>query len=108
MRVFCNISGDVGALLLGRLLCLRLFVTLELLLVIYPIFSSSILSFSSSSFDTSTEALTELWKEKYARKRITNLINNDRINLDETLFYDDVCFQSWEETKAKYLGEVGR
>ena len=60
------------------------------------------------SFDTSTEALTELWKEKYARKRITNLINNDRINLDETLFYDDVCFQTWDETKAKYLGEVGR
>ena len=60
------------------------------------------------SFDTSTEALTELWKERYARKRITNLINNDRINLDETLFYDDVCFQTWDETKAKYLGEVGR
>ena len=60
------------------------------------------------SFDTSTEALSELWKEKYARKRITNLVKNDRTNLTETLFYDDVCFMSWAETKEKYLGEVGR
>ena len=60
------------------------------------------------SFDTSTEALSELWKEKYARKRITNLVKNDRTYLTETLFYDDVCFMSWPETKEKYLGEVGR
>ena len=60
------------------------------------------------SIDTSTEALSELWKEKYARKRINNLINNDRINLNETLFYDELCFLSWEECKEKYLGEVGR
>ena len=49
-----------------------------------------------------------LWKERYARKRITNLVKNDRTNLTETLFYDDVCFMSWAETKEKYLGEVGR
>ena len=60
------------------------------------------------SFDTSTEALSELWKERYARKRITNLVKNNRTNLTETLFYDDVCFMSWAETKEKYLGEVGR
>jgi len=60
------------------------------------------------SIDTSTKALTELWKTKYARKRITNLVNNGRANLTETLFYDDICFLSWEETKEKYLGEVGR
>jgi hypothetical protein len=60
------------------------------------------------SIDTSTKALTELWKTKYARKRITNLVNNGRTNLTETLFYDDICFLSWEETKEKYLGEVGR
>jgi len=60
------------------------------------------------SIDTSTEALSELWKEKYARKRINNLINNDRINLNETLFYDELCFLSWEECKEKFLGEVGR
>lgn len=60
------------------------------------------------SIDTSTEALSELWKEKYARKRINNLINNDRINLNETLFYDELCFLSWEECKEKYLPDVGR
>tara|TARA_E500000331_G_scaffold245361_1_gene235769 strand:- start:3221 stop:4498 length:1278 start_codon:yes stop_codon:yes gene_type:complete len=60
------------------------------------------------SIDTSTEALSELWKEKYARKRINNLINNDRTNLNETLFYDELCFLSWEECKEKFLGEVGR
>ena len=26
----------------------------------------------------------------------------------ETLFYDDICFMSWEETKDKYLTQVGR
>jgi hypothetical protein len=26
----------------------------------------------------------------------------------EVLFYNDVIFQSWDETKTKYLGEVGR
>ncbi len=60
------------------------------------------------SIDTSIEALSELWKEKYARKRINNLINNDRTNLNETLFYDELCFLSWEECKEKYLPDVGR
>jgi len=60
------------------------------------------------SIDTSTEALSELWKEKYARKRITNLVNNDRLNLNETLFYDELCYLTWEECKEKYLSDVGR
>ena len=60
------------------------------------------------SIDTSTEALSELWKERYARKRITNLVNNDRTNLKETLFYDELCYLTWDECKEKYLSEVGR
>ena len=60
------------------------------------------------SIDTSTEALSELWKEKYARKRITNLVNNDRLNINETLFYDELCYLTWEECKQKYLPDVGR
>ncbi len=60
------------------------------------------------SIDTSTEALSELWKERYARKRITNLVNNDRTNLNETLFYDELCYLTWDECKEKYLPEVGR
>ena len=59
-------------------------------------------------FDGSVEALTQLWKEKYAAKRITNLMKSDRQNLTETLFYDDIIGMTWEECKTKYLGDVGR
>jgi hypothetical protein len=58
-------------------------------------------------FDTSYDYLIDLWKNKYAKKRIKNLVNNDRVS-DETLFYDDLIYLSWEETKEKYLSEVGR
>lgn len=50
------------------------------------------------AFDTSTEYLTDMWKQKYARKRIASLVKNERVNIDETLFYDDICFMSWDET----------
>ena len=59
------------------------------------------------SFDTSEEALTNLWKKKYASKRIKSLVKNDRVS-DETLFYDDLVEMDWPETKEKYLKEVGR
>ena len=59
-------------------------------------------------FDGSVDALTQLWKEKYAAKRITNLMKSDRQNLTETLFYDDIIGMTWEECKEKYLGDVGR
>ena len=59
------------------------------------------------SFDTSYAALTTLWKEKYASKRIRSLTESGRVS-SETLFYDDLIFLSWEETKEKYLPQVGR
>jgi len=59
------------------------------------------------SFDTSNEYIVNLWKEKYAKKRVANLIRNNRLS-DETLFYDDLITLSWEETKEKYLKDVGR
>lgn len=59
------------------------------------------------SFDTSYEAITTLWKEKYASKRIRSLTEQGRVS-SETLFYDDQIFMTWEETKAKYLPQVGR
>jgi hypothetical protein len=61
----------------------------------------------SKVIDTSDDAIVELWKTKYASKRIKSLVKNDRVS-DETLFYDDLIFLTWEETKAKYLNEVGR
>lgn len=59
------------------------------------------------SFDTSMDYLVNLWKEKYANKRIKSLIKNDRVS-DETLYYDDLIYLDWDETKEKYLSEVGR
>ena len=59
------------------------------------------------SFDTSYSYLNGLWKERYAAKRIKSLIENNRTNKDK-LFYDDLIYMSWEETKEKYLSQVGR
>jgi hypothetical protein len=59
------------------------------------------------SFDTSVEALTEIWKTKYAKGRISMLKKKNNVSY-ESLFYDDLIFLTWEETKAKYLPQVGR
>ncbi len=59
------------------------------------------------AFDTSYDALVSNWKEKYASKRIKSLVEQGRVS-DSTLFYDDLIYMDWEETKAKYLTQVGR
>ena len=55
-------------------------------------------------FDNRITSLTELWKDKYATKRITNLIKQNRVNND-ILYYDDILKLNWEETKERYLNE---
>jgi hypothetical protein len=59
------------------------------------------------AFDTSYQAIAELWKTKYASKRIRSLKEQNRVS-KETLFYDDLIYLTWEETKTKYLAQVGR
>lgn len=59
------------------------------------------------SFDTSYGALTDIWKNKYAGKRIKSLEEQGR-KLPEPLFYDDLAKMTWDETRDKYLQEVGR
>lgn len=59
------------------------------------------------SFDTSEEALSNIWKTKYAKGRIRQLQKKCNVSY-ETLFYNDLIYLSWEETKAKYLPQVGR
>jgi hypothetical protein len=59
------------------------------------------------SFDTSEEALANIWKNKYAKGRIRQLQKKNNVSY-ETLFYDDLIYLSWEDTKAKYLPQVGR
>ncbi|NBP56878.1 DUF4338 domain-containing protein [bacterium] len=57
--------------------------------------------------DTSEQYFSSLWKEKYASKRIKNLIENERTR-DEVLFYDDlISMKSFDEAKEKYLHKVG-
>ena len=59
------------------------------------------------SFDTSEDALAEIWRTKYAKGRISMLKKKNTVSY-ESLFYDDLIFLTWEETKAKYLPQVGR
>jgi hypothetical protein len=58
-------------------------------------------------FDNSVESLTQIWKEKYARKRVEGLLVKNKYSTD-TLFYDDLIGLPWEECKKRYLKEVGR
>ena len=58
-------------------------------------------------FDNSVEALTDIWKNKYAKKRLASLKKQDRVS-KETHFYDDIIYMTWQETKDKYLQQVGR
>lgn len=59
------------------------------------------------SFDTSEETLANIWKTKYAKGRISMLKKKNTVSF-ESLFYDDLIYLSWEDTKAKYLPQVGR
>lgn len=59
------------------------------------------------SFDTSVESLVNIWKTKYAKGRISMLKKKNNVSY-ETLFYDDLIYLSWEQTKEKYLPQVGR
>jgi hypothetical protein len=59
------------------------------------------------SFDTSEETLANIWKTKYAKGRIRQLQKKNQVSY-ENLFYDDLIYLSWDETKAKYLPQVGR
>jgi hypothetical protein len=58
-------------------------------------------------FDTSVENLTNVWKQKHAKPRIKQLAKKGRIST-ENLFYDDLAVLTWQETKDKYLPQVGR
>jgi len=58
-------------------------------------------------FDTSVENLAEVWKQKHAKPRIKQLAKKGRVSTDN-LFYDDLAVLTWQETKDKYLPQVGR
>ena len=58
-----------------------------------------------SLFDNKLQTLVDLWKTKYAKKRVENLLKTDRYNTD-SLFYDTLIGKSWEETREMYLAKV--
>lgn len=58
-------------------------------------------------FDCSVESLTELWKEKYAKKRVKKQLETGKYNTD-VLFYDDMVNMTWEQAKEKYEKQLGR
>lgn len=64
-------------------------------------------SFGNKKFDNSVQALTELWKTRYASKRLKNVLESDRYNTNIS-FYDDIIGMSWGDAKKKYLAGVKR
>jgi Domain of unknown function (DUF4338) len=59
------------------------------------------------SFDTSEKTLADIWKTKYAKGRIRQLQKKNTVSY-ETLFYDDLIYLDWNQTKEKYLPQIGR
>ena len=54
-------------------------------------------------FDNTVECLTNIWKEKYASKRVKQ--NKKYVDI---LSYDDIIGVEWCRVKEKYLKDVGR
>ena len=57
-------------------------------------------------FENDIDYIMNWWKPK-AIRRYVKLYDDNRIK-PEVLFYGDIVGKTWEETKEKYLGEVGR
>ena len=57
-------------------------------------------------YEQDVEYIKNWWKPK-AIKRYTKLFDENRIK-PEKLYYKDIINTSWEETKEKYLGDIGR
>jgi len=60
--------------------------------------------FGNVKFNNSVDTLFSLWIEKYAKKRISNIMSSKRYNTN-SLFYDNIIDKSWEETKRMYINE---
>lgn len=53
-------------------------------------------------YDNSVSTLTQGWKDKYAGKRISNLLADGRVS-DSVLYYDDMIYNDWETIRNRYL-----
>jgi hypothetical protein len=58
-------------------------------------------------FDNRLEVLVDLWKTRYAERRVSSLLKDNRYNKN-TLYYDDLIGIEWGKAREKYILEVGR
>ena len=59
-------------------------------------------------YDNRLSSLVDMWKLKYASKRVRSLKKKGTYRND-MLFYDDMMkMKTWEQVKSTYLGEVGK
>ena len=56
-------------------------------------------------FDNSVEALTDM-ENQVCQEEKASLTKQNRVS-KETHFYDDIIYMNWEDTKNKYLSNVG-
>lgn len=59
-------------------------------------------NYGERKFDNRLNSLVDLWKKKYASKRIKNMLKKGNYNND-ILFYDDLIGMKWKDAKAKYI-----
>lgn len=55
-------------------------------------------------FDNSISTLFSLWRDRYAKNRISILLKDNRYNT-KSLFYDNIIGKTWNETREMYLNE---
>lgn len=56
-------------------------------------------------YDNKLQIMINLWKEKYAKKRIEKLVKDGSFST-KSLFYDKLIGMEWKEVKEKYLKDV--
>jgi hypothetical protein len=59
-------------------------------------------------FDNRVPILVQLWKKKYAEKRMKSLLKQGRFSASQLFYYDIVNMATWEEVRNTYLRNVGR
>jgi hypothetical protein len=57
-------------------------------------------------FEQDIDGVMDWWKKK-ACKRYEKLLTSGKLK-DDILFYGDIIGLDWEQTREKYIGEVGR
>ena len=59
-------------------------------------------------YDNRVSSLTDMWKMRYASKRVKSVMNKGSFRND-VLFYDEMMnMKTWSEVRGRYIGDVGR